>query len=66
MIFVKKLYLSTTDKKLAGVCGGIAEYFNIDSTIVRLLWVICAFAFGCGILAYIVCALIIPRDIPVV
>lgn len=34
----KKLYKSSTDKKLAGVCGGIAEYFNIDSTLVRLGW----------------------------
>ena len=36
----KKLYKSSTDKKLAGVCGGIAEYFNIDSTLVRLGWVL--------------------------
>ncbi|MBR2978001.1 MAG: PspC domain-containing protein, partial [Oscillospiraceae bacterium] len=43
-----------------------AEYFNMDSTIIRLLWVLCSFAFGCGILAYIVCALIVPRDTPVV
>ena len=35
----KKLYKSSTDKKIAGVCGGIAEYFNIDSTLVRLAWV---------------------------
>ena len=34
----KKLYKSSTDKKIAGVCGGIAEYFNIDSTVVRLGW----------------------------
>ena len=57
----KKLYLSRTDKKLAGVCGGIAEYFNIDSTIVRLIWVLAAFAIGTGLLAYIICALIIPN-----
>ncbi len=56
----KKLYLSRKDKKLAGVCGGIAEYFNIDSTIVRLIWVIAVFAVGTGILAYIICALIMP------
>ena len=37
----KKLYKSSTDKKIAGVCGGIAEYFNIDSTLVRLAWVVC-------------------------
>ena len=58
----KKLYLSNTDKKLAGVCGGIAEYFNIDSTIVRLIWVLAVFAIGTGLLAYIICALVIPHS----
>ncbi len=58
----KRLYRSSRDKKIAGVCGGIAEYFGIDPTIVRLLWVIGSFAFGCGILAYIICALVIPND----
>jgi phage shock protein C len=57
----KKLYLSNTDKKLAGVCGGIAEYFNIDSTIVRIAWVVFMFFGGSGILAYIICALIMPK-----
>ena len=57
----KKLYLSQTDKKLVGVCGGIAEYFDIDSTIVRLIWVLMAFAVGTGLLAYFICALIIPE-----
>ena len=59
----KKLFKSNTDKKIAGVCGGIGEYFNIDSTIVRLFWVILLFAFGTGILAYIVCAIIMPNKI---
>ena len=57
---MKKLYKSQTDKKLFGVCGGIAEYFNIDSTIVRLIWVILAVCFGSGILAYIIAALVMP------
>lgn len=57
----KKLYRSNDEKKIAGVCGGIAEYFRIDPTIVRLIWAaVCLFA-GTGILAYIVCALIIPE-----
>ena len=56
----KRLYRSTRDKKLAGVCGGIAEYFDMDPTIVRLLWVIASLVVGCGILAYIICALVIP------
>ncbi|AOY76267.1 PspC domain-containing protein [Clostridium formicaceticum] len=57
----RKLYLSETDKKLAGVCGGIAEYFAIDSTLVRLGWVIFSLAWGSGVLGYIIAALVIPR-----
>ena len=56
----KKLYRSSTDKKIAGVCGGIAEYMNVDSTIVRLIAVLLVFGCGSGLLAYIVAALIIP------
>ena len=56
----KKLYRSKKDKQLAGVCGGLAEYINIDVTVVRLIWVLLA-VFGAGILAYIICALIIPE-----
>ncbi len=56
----KKLYKSGTDKKLCGVCGGIAEYLNIDSTIVRLILVLAVLFAGSGILAYIVAALIMP------
>ncbi|MDD3612476.1 MAG: PspC domain-containing protein [Caldicoprobacterales bacterium] len=56
----KKLYLSETDKKIFGVCGGLGEYFDIDSTIVRLIWVIIALS-GVGILAYLIAGLIIPN-----
>ena len=56
----KKLYKSSTDKKLAGVCGGIAEYFNIDSTLVRLGWVVISLLGGSGLLAYIIAAIIMP------
>ena len=56
----KKLYKSSTDKKLAGVCGGIAEYFNIDSTLVRLGWVVFCALGGSGLLAYIIAAIIMP------
>ncbi len=56
----KKLYKSETDRKIFGVCGGIAEYFGIDSTIVRLIWVLLVFGWGTGILAYIVAALVMP------
>ena len=56
----KKLYRSSTDKKIAGVCGGIAEYMNVDSTIVRLIAVLLVFGCGTGLLAYIVATLIMP------
>lgn len=58
----KKLYKSNRDKKLAGVCGGIAEYFDIDSTIVRLAWVLFSLAGGSGLLAYILAAIIMPES----
>ncbi len=57
----KRLYKSSTDKKLDGVCAGIAEYLNLDPTVVRLLWVLATFFLGAGILAYIVAALVMPR-----
>jgi phage shock protein PspC (stress-responsive transcriptional regulator) len=59
----KKLYLSDTDKKIAGVCGGIAEYFEVDSTLIRLAWVLITIftAFFTGIIAYIIAALVIPH-----
>lgn len=58
----RKLSLSDTDKKLCGVCGGIAEYFNIDSTIVRIIWgVVTVLGVGSPILIYIVCALVMPH-----
>ena len=57
----KKLYKSNTNKMLEGVCGGIAEYFDIDPTIVRLGWVVFCALGGSGILAYIIAAIIIPR-----
>ena len=53
----KKLYKSN-DKKICGVCGGIAEYFDIDPTIVRILWVIFTVSGGAGLFAYFVAALI--------
>lgn len=58
----KRLCLSTTDKKIAGVCGGFAKYFGLDPTLVRLAYVILVIFGGTGILLYIICALIIPRE----
>lgn len=57
----KRLYKIQEGKMIDGVCGGIAEFFNIDPTIVRLIWaLLCVFG-GSGIIAYIVCAIIMPR-----
>ena len=58
----KRLYKSNTDKKLDGVCAGIANYFNIDPTLIRLAWVIFTLAGGCGLIAYIIAAIVIPRE----
>ena len=58
----KRLHKSDSDKKLCGVCGGIAEYFNIDPTIVRLGWIIFCLAGGSGVLGHITAALVMPDD----
>ena len=57
----KKLYKSSTNKILFGVCGGIAEYFDIDPVITRIILVLLTFLGGSGILAYIICAIFIPK-----
>ncbi|MEE0884759.1 MAG: PspC domain-containing protein [Faecalimonas sp.] len=59
----KRLYKSNTDKKIDGVCAGIANYFNIDPTLIRLAWVIFTLAGGCGLIAYIIAAIIMPREV---
>jgi len=59
---MKKLYRSRKDTKIAGVCGGIAEYFNVDSNIIRLLAVLAIFSGGGGIIAYIIAWIIIPLE----
>ena len=59
---VKRICKSATDKKLAGVCGGIAEYLKVDPSIVRLVTILLMFGWGSGILAYIVCALVLPEE----
>ena len=57
----KKLYRSVADRKIAGVCGGIAEYLNVDATIVRLVTVVLALSGSVGLWAYLICALVIPE-----
>ncbi len=58
----KKLYRSRTDRKISGVCGGIAAYFDIDPTIVRLLWLIAVFCAGGGVLAYLIAMIVVPKE----
>jgi len=62
----KKLYKSRSDVKIDGVCSGIAKYFNVDPTLVRLIWLAAVIVGGSGILAYIVCMIVIPREPDVV
>ena len=57
----KRLYRSLENRMIAGVCGGIAEYMDLDPTIVRLAWVVMVFGLGFGILAYIVAWIIVPE-----
>lgn len=58
---MKRLYKSNKNIMIAGVCAGIAEYFNVDPTIIRLLWLLFSLTGGTGIFAYIVASIIIPR-----
>ena len=58
----KRFYLSTTDKKLAGVCGGIAEYFDVDPLLVRIAFIILLLGGGSGLLVYILLWLLAPKS----
>ena len=58
----RKLYRKQHGRMVAGVCNGIADYFDIDPTIVRLAWLICIFAAGGGLLAYLIAMIVIPSD----
>ena len=58
----KRFYLSTADKKIGGVCGGLAEYFNIDSLLVRIGFIALLFGFGVGLLPYILLWILAPKS----
>ena len=59
---MRKLYLSNTDKKIGGVCGGLGEYFDMDPTLVRVIFIlITLLSFGLGIIGYILIWMVIPR-----
>jgi len=57
----KKLYRSQGDRVIAGICGGIGEYFNVDPTLIRLIWIFGSLIWGAGIIAYIIAWIIIPE-----
>lgn len=59
----KRLHRSLTDRKLAGVCGGLAEYLGWDPTLVRILWVVLTLLGGSGIIAYIVLWILMPEGV---
>jgi phage shock protein PspC (stress-responsive transcriptional regulator) len=56
----KKLMRSSTDKKIAGVCAGLADYFDMDPTIIRLIWVLLFICGGTGLLAYVILWIVLP------
>lgn len=58
----KKLYRTRNGRMVAGVCAGLADYFDIDPTIIRLGWLIAVFCFGGGLFAYLIAALVIPNE----
>ena len=64
----KKLYKIEEGRKIEGVCGGIAEYFNVDPTLIRVGWALASLFTGCllGLIAYVVCAVILPKKSEVV
>lgn len=63
---MKKIYKIEKGKKLCGVCGGIAEYFEIDPTLVRLVWLVAVLCAGVGALAYLIAAIVLPKKSDVV
>lgn len=58
---MKRLYRSRENRMIAGICGGLGEYFEIDPTFIRLLWILAIFVMGGGILAYLIAWIVIPK-----
>jgi phage shock protein C len=58
----RKLYRSRADRKLAGICGGLAKYFNVDATLIRVLFVLLAVLGGSGVVLYLALWIIVPRE----
>ena len=62
MDYAKKLLKSSDNKKISGVCAGIAKYFGVDATIVRLIFALCMLFFGFGLAIYLVCLVLMPSE----
>jgi phage shock protein C len=62
MAQTRKLYRSRTDRKLAGVCGGLAQYFNLDATLIRVLFIVLAVLGGSGLVIYLAIWIIVPNE----
>jgi phage shock protein PspC (stress-responsive transcriptional regulator) len=58
---MKRLYRSRENRMIAGICGGLGEYFEIDPTFIRLLWILAIFVMGGGILAYFIAWIVVPK-----
>lgn len=58
----KKLYRSQNNRMLAGVCGGLGEYLNLDPTVIRVVWALISLLGGTGLLLYLICIFIIPEN----
>jgi phage shock protein PspC (stress-responsive transcriptional regulator) len=60
----KRLHRSRTEKMIGGVCGGLAEYFGVDPTLIRVIWVLITLMAGAGILLYLILWIVMPLDVP--
>lgn len=56
------IHKSARDKKIAGVCGGIAEWLGVDPTVIRIAWAVLACGWGTGVLLYLICAFVLPEE----
>ena len=61
MTKIKKLYRSKKNRIIAGVCGGMGDYFELDSTFIRLLWIFATLIWGAGLIAYLIAWVVIPE-----
>lgn len=57
-----RIHRSVRDKKICGVCGGIAEWLGVDPTIIRIVWAVLACGWGTGVLLYFICAFVLPEE----